>query len=128
MKKHYIVILLFFFLVGWSQKPTVFVLGKTTRNQSFTSSFLQLSPFSFSLSLHDKKHYLDYYTLAVYNPTTQLNDQYIRVNNGYFLSNSKAFPYYNFNGIKMDSFNPNGVSDFGSAIASGLLNLLFESP
>ncbi len=127
MKKVYSIALLFFFLGCWSQKPTVFFMGKTTRPSSFTSSTLTLNAFSFKLTLLDKDNYLDYYTLSVYNPNTQLNDQYIRMNNGYFLSNNKSFSYYNFNGMKIDSFNPNGVSDFGSAIASGFLNLLFES-
>jgi hypothetical protein len=127
MKKVYTIALLFFFLVGWSQRPAVFVLGKSSRPQPFASTSVLLSPFSFKLSLQDKRTYLDFYTLSVYNPTTQLNDHYIKVSSAYFLSNTKAFPYYNFNGVKMDSFNPNGVSDFGSAIASGLLNFLFES-
>jgi len=126
MNKVYPIVFLFFFLGCWSQKPTVFVMGKTNRPISFTSTPLKLNAFSFTLQ--DKNNYIDYYTLSVYNPTTRLNDQYIRLNNGYFLSNNKSFSYYNFNGMKMDSFNPNGVSDFGSAIASGLLNLLFESP
>lgn len=126
MKKVYAIFCLFFFLVSWSQKPAVYVLGKSSRTLSFASSSIQLNPLSFQLSLQDKRFYLDYYTLSIYNPTTQLNDQYLKVSDTYFLSNNKAFPYYNFNGVKMDSFNPNGVSDFGSAIATGLLNLLFE--
>ncbi len=127
MRKVYPIIFLFFFLGCWSQKPTVFIMGKTTRPLSFTSSALQLNAFSFTLTLHNKNNYLEYYTLSVYNPTTQLNDQYIRLNNSYIISNTKSFSYSNINGMKMDSFNPNGVSDFGSAIASGFLNLLFES-
>lgn len=126
MKKVYPIFCLFFFLVGWSQKPAVFVMGKSSRPLSFASSSIQINPLSFQLSLQDKRTYLDYYTLSIYNPTTQLNDQYLKVSEVYYLSNNKAFPYYNFNGVKMDSFNPNGVSDFGSAIATGLLNLLFE--
>lgn len=127
MKKVLTLIVLLFFLMGWCQERTVFVYGKVTRPSVFTSASVQLSQTSFSLSLHDKQKYLDYYTLSLYNPTTQLNDQYVKINNGYFLSNTKSFPSYNFNGMKKDSFNPYGVSDFGSAIASGLLNLLFES-
>jgi hypothetical protein len=126
MQKSICTILLFFSLVSLAQKPTSFILGKATPPPSFVSSRLLLKPFSFTMLLQDKGAYLDYYTLSVYNPATQLNDQYTRVSNQYYLSHTTAFPYYNFNGMKMDSFNPNGVSDFGSAIASGLLNLLFE--
>jgi len=127
MKKVFTLLLLFFFLKGWSQERTVYVFGKVTRPLVFTAASVQLSPASFSLSLHHQQKYIDYYTLSLYNPTTQLNDQYVKVSNGYFLSNTKSFPSYNFKGMKKDSFNPYGVSDFGSAIASGLLNLLFES-
>jgi hypothetical protein len=127
MKKKYFIIILLVSLGGFAQNRTSFVLGKSNPPYSLCFSHLKLNSYSFSLFLHDKKTYLDYYTLSVYNPTTQLNDQYIKVSNGYYLSNNKAFPYYNFNGMKMDSFNPNGVSDFGSAIASGLLNFLFEN-
>lgn len=127
MQKLNCTLLLFFCLAGWAQKPSKLVFGNPAPTPSFTSSSLLLKPFSFALSLQDKRAYLDYYTLSIYNPATQLNDQYIKVSGQYFLSNNKAFPYYNFNGMKIDSFNPNGVSDFGSAIASGLLNLLFES-
>jgi hypothetical protein len=117
--------LVFFCLTGWAQKPTNLLLYKAP-SASFASSSLFLKPFSFAVTLQNKSAYFDYYTLSVYNTATQLNDQYTRESDQYYLSNTSAFPYYNFNGIKTDSFNPNGVSDFGSAIATGLLNLLFE--
>lgn len=78
------------------------------------------------MTLSDQKSYADNYFLSIYNPMTQVNDQYVTVSDHYYLSNTKSFPMYNFDGTKIDSLNPNGVSDMGSAIASGILNLFFE--
>lgn len=127
MQKSICAMLLFFSLASLAQKPISFIFGKTVPPPAFTSSSLLLNPFSYTLSLQNKRAYLDYYALSVYNPATQLNDQYIKVTDQYFLSSNTTFPYYNFTGMKMDSFNPNGVSDFGSAIATGVLNLIFEN-
>ncbi|MFM2213830.1 MAG: hypothetical protein RL427_1093 [Bacteroidota bacterium] len=127
MQKLNCTLLLFFCLAGWAQKPISFILGKATPPPAFSSSSLLLKPFSFTLSLNYKRAYLDYNALSVYIPATQLNDQYIKVSDRYFLTSTKTFSFYNFTGMKIDSFNPNGVSDFGSAIATGVLNLLFES-
>jgi hypothetical protein len=57
---------------------------------------------------------------------TQINDQYVNVGRQYYLSNTKSFPAFNFDRTRIDSFNPNGASDLGSGIVSGLINLLFE--
>ncbi|WP_284652663.1 hypothetical protein [Flavobacterium terrisoli] len=112
--------------IGFSQNPTSFVLGKANRPFSSNVSVLSLKDFSFVVNLSDKRSYADKYFLSVYNPMTQMNDNYVKVNNQYYQTNNKSFPIYNFNGMKTDSLNPNGVSDFGSAIASGILNLFFE--
>jgi hypothetical protein len=117
---------LLFSFIGFAQNPVSFVLGKSNRPYSSNVSILSLRDFSFNISLSDRKSYADKYFLTVYNPMTQMNDNYVKVSDRYYLSNYKSFPIYNFNGIKTDSLNPNGVTDFGSAIASGILNLFFE--
>lgn len=55
-----------------------------------------------------------------------MNDHYVNVGEQYYLNNTKSFPIYNFDGTKIDSFNPNGACDLDSGIVSGLINLLFE--
>jgi hypothetical protein len=126
MKKIFCLSFLLFSFIGFSQNPISLVLGKSNRPFSSNVSILSLKDFSFNLSLSDRKSYADKYFLSVYNPMTQMNDHYVNVSDRYHLSNHKSFPTYNFNGIKTDSLNPNGVTDFGSAIVSGILNLFFE--
>ncbi len=125
MKKIFCLAFLLLSFIGFSQNPVSFVLGKTNNPFSSGAPTFSLKDISFSLNLSDKKSYADKYFLSIYNPTTQMNDHYVNVSNQYYLSNYKSFPIYNFDGTKIDSFNPNGVSDFGSAIASGILNLFF---
>lgn len=108
--------------MGFSQNPLSLALGKSGNKFSDNAHSFNLKELSFGLSLTDKKSYADKYLLTIYNPTTQLNDNYTLVSHKYY----NTFPSYNFNGIKKDSFNPNGVSDFGNALGFGLLNLLFE--
>lgn len=126
MKKIFCLSFFFFGFIGFSQNPVSLVLGKTNSQFSANKPSFSLKDISFNLNLSDKKSYADKYFLTVYNPTTQMNDHYVNVSNQYYLSNYKSFPIYNFDGTKIDSFNPNGVSDLGSAIASGILNLFFE--
>lgn len=126
MKKLFCLSFLFFSLLGFSQNPVSFVLGKTNRTFSSNTPTFSLKDISFNLTLSDKKSYTDKYFLSIYNPMTQMNDQYVTVSDQYHLSNYKSFPIYNFDGTRIDSLNPNGVSDMGSAIASGILNLFFE--
>jgi hypothetical protein len=126
MKKIFCLSFLLLSFVGFSQNPVSFVLGKPNSSFSSNASTFSLTDFSFALNLTDKKIDIDKYLLTVYNPTTQMNDNYVKVSNQYYLNHYSSFPIYNFNGMKTDSFNPNGVSDFGSAIASGILNLFFE--
>ena len=61
-------------------------------------------------------------TFSIYNPQTQLNDFYSITPNGIDYLNTK--PVFNnlYRGRQIDSFNPNGASDFGSAIVMGVLN------
>lgn len=126
MKKLFCFSLLLLNFIGFSQQPVSLVLGKT--NGSFSTDALSISPrdLSFSLNLSDSKSYADKYWLNVYNPMTQINDQYVNIGSQYYLSNTKSFTTFNFDGTRIDSFNPNGACDLGSGIVSGLINLLFE--
>ena len=101
-------------------------MGQTNHSVYSNSGFLSLKDIAFNLNLSDRKNYADKYWLAVYNPMTQMNDHYVNVGERYYLSNTKSFPIYNFDGTKIDSFNPNGSSDLGSGIVSGLLNLFID--
>jgi hypothetical protein len=124
MKKLFCLSFLLLGFIGFSQNPITLVLGKTNNSFSSNKAVFSLKDISFNLNLSDKKSYADKYFFTVYNPMTQMNDHYVKVSNSYYLSNTKSFPIYNFDGTKIDSFNPNGASDLGSSIASGLLNLL----
>lgn len=126
MKKIFCLSFLLFSFLGLSQNPVSLVLGKSNRPFSSNVSVVSLRNFSFNLSLSDRKSYADKYFLTVYNPMTQMNDNYVRVSDQYYLSNYKSFPINNFDGTRIDSFNPNGACDFGSGIVSGLLNMFID--
>lgn len=126
MRKLFYLSFLLCSLVGFSQNPVSLVLGKTNGSFSSNTTSFSLKDITFSLNLSDKKSYADKYWLTVYNPMTQMNDHYVNVSDQYYLSNHKSFPIYNFDGTKIDSFNPNGACDFGSGIVSGILNLFLE--
>jgi hypothetical protein len=69
---------------------------------------------------------LDFYTnndFSVFNRATMLNDNFSVYKGHYEYKNSVLIPENMFFNSKIDSFNPNGVSDFGSALLTGALNL-----
>ena len=69
---------------------------------------------------------LDFYTnndFSVFNRTTMLNDNFSVYKGHYEYKNSVLIPENMFFNSKIDSFNPNGVSDFRSALLTGALNL-----
>jgi len=113
-------------LLGFSQNPVSLVLGKSNSRFSANPTNISLKDISLSLNLSDKKYYADKYWLAVYNPMKQMNDHYVNVGDQYYLSNYKSFPINNFDGTRIDSFNPNGACDFGSGIVGGLLNMFIK--
>ena len=123
MKKIFCFSFLLLSFIGFTQNPVSFVMGKTNPSFSTNPPTFNLKDISFGLNLSESKNYTDKYWLILYNPMTQMNDHYVNVGEQYCLSNTKSFPIYNFDGTKIDSFNPNGASDLGSGIVSGLLNL-----
>ncbi|WP_412464942.1 hypothetical protein [Flavobacterium mekongense] len=126
MKKLFCFSFLLLNFIGFSQQPVSLVLGKSNHNFTTSSSSPNLKGISFGLNLSDRKNYTNKYWLTFYNPMTQMNDHYVNVGEEYYLSNTKSFPIYNFEGTKIDSFNPNGACDLGSGLVNGLINLLFE--
>lgn len=126
MKKLFCLSFLLLSLMGFSQNLVSLVLGKSKGQFAANTSNISLKDISLSLNLSDNKSYADKYWLTIYNPTTQMNDHYVTVVDQYYLSNYKSFPINNFDGTRIDSFNPNGVCDFGSGIVSGILNLFLE--
>ena len=121
-----IVVLLSF--VGFSQNKILFGTNILPKSK-FQSGFLNvsISPLAFEPHFLCRKNFATGYALEIYNPTTQLNDNYVRVHDTYYMSNLKSFPNYGFDGIKMDSFNPYGSSDIGGTVVSGLINLLLST-
>ena len=69
------------------------------------------------------------HSFSLYNRTTGLNDIFINSKNNFHYSTS----YLQVDNItpspwntRVDSFNPNGTNDFGNALLSGALNLIFN--
>jgi hypothetical protein len=69
-------------------------------------------------------------TFSLFNKTTGLNDIFVGSDKDNFryrrsevlLANRVFNPFNN----RIDSFNPNGSKDFGNAVVSGILSLLFD--
>uniref|UniRef100_UPI0040479110 hypothetical protein n=1 Tax=Flavobacterium sp. TaxID=239 RepID=UPI0040479110 len=69
---------------------------------------------------------LNFYTkndFSVYNIATMMNDNFSVYKGQFEYKNSIFIPENTIYNSKIDSFNPNGVSDFGSALLTGVLNL-----
>ena len=129
MKNMFCAIVLLLSFVGYSQNPISFGNNKIPKNKfQSTLSVSTISPFSLNFNYTNTKSLALGYALEVYNPTTQLNDTFIGVNDTYYMTNVKSFPYYGFDGVKADSFNPYGTTDMGGALVSGLINFLISGP
>lgn len=97
-----------------------------------------LQPIRIDVNLNTNKHFftfnqLNFYTkndFSVFNRTTMMNDNFSVYKGHFEYKNSVLIPENMFFNSKIDSFNPNGVNDFGSALVMGVLNLaqdLFKS-
>ena len=97
-----------------------------------------LQPIRNDVNLNTNKHFftfnqLKFYTkndFSVFNRTTMMNDNFSVYKGHFEYKNSVLIPENMFFNSKIDSFNPNGVNDFGSALVMGVLNLaqdLFKS-
>lgn len=76
---------------------------------------------------------LDLYTnndFSIFNRTTMLNDNFSVYKGNFEYKNSVLIPENMLFNNKIDSFNPNGICDFKSAVLTGIINLtisLFET-
>ena len=90
-----------------------------------------LEPININVNLNSPKYIfgfnqLNFYTkndFSVYNSMTKMNDNFSVYKGQYEYKNSILIPENMIYNSKIDSFNPNGVSDFGSALLTGVLNL-----
>ncbi len=97
-----------------------------------------LQPIKIDVNLNSNKHFftfnqLNFYTkndFSIYNRTTMMNDNYSIYNGQFEYKNSILIPENMVFNSKIDSFNPSGTDEFGSAVLMGVLNLaeqLFQS-
>lgn len=90
-----------------------------------------LEPININVNLNSPKYIfgfnqLNFYTkndFSVYNSMTKMNDNFSVYKGQYEYKNSILIPENMIYNSKIDSFNPNGVNDFGSALLTGVLNL-----
>lgn len=90
-----------------------------------------LEPININVNLNSPKYIfgfnqLNFYTkndFSVYNSMTKMNDNFSVYKGQFEYKNSIFIPENTIYNSKIDSFNPNGVSDFGSALLTGVLNL-----
>lgn len=90
-----------------------------------------LEPININVNLNSPKYIfgfnqLNFYTkndFSVYNSMTKMNDNFSVYKGKYEYKNSILIPENMIYNSKIDSFNPNGINDFGSALLTGVLNL-----
>lgn len=82
-------------------------------------SFFKLKNYAFQLSSVKVVPETEF---TIYNKTTQLNDFYYAKRDTFHYQKSVFIPQNHLFQPKIDSFNPSGASDLGSAIVIGLLN------
>lgn len=87
-----------------------------------TLSSVNLNQASFQLNFNKNNLLSTKNSLTLYNPITNLNDNYYVLGKDYVMSNTKSFPIYGFEGQRVDSFNPSGTKDLGSAFVFGAIN------
>jgi hypothetical protein len=125
MKKYFVIALLLSNVYLFSQIKTVVIQP------------IQ-QPIMLNVNLNTNKQFftfnqLQFYTsndFSIFNRTTMLNDNFSVYNGQFEYKNSVLIPQNLLFNSKIDSFNPNGSSEFGSALLIGFLNLaeqLFRS-
>ena len=118
MKNLFTVILIFSFSLVFSQNQFNNLKKLSTTSISFSS-------YSYLLNLNFNKP-SSLYRLSIYNPTTNLNDNYYLVGGKYYISNTKSFSFFGTDGQRIDSFNPSGTNDFKSALINGAINSIIK--
>lgn len=87
---------------------------------------VNLKPVSFQINLNKNNFLSKKGNLSLYNPITNLNDNYYVLGKSYRMSNTKTFSVYGFEGQRIDSFNPSGTKDLGSAFIFGAITSILE--
>jgi hypothetical protein len=120
MKKLIYFSFLFVCLVSFGQNNTT--------NYRFLPSLasVNVKPVSFQINLGRNNWLSKKGNLSLYNPTTNLNDNYYVLGKSYRMSNTKTFSMYGFEGQRIDSFNPSGTKDLGSAFIFGAINTILD--
>lgn len=120
MKKLIYFSLLLVCIVSFGQNKTV--------NYRFLPSLasVNVKPISFQINLGKNNWLSKNGKLSLYNSTTNLNDNYYVLGKSYRMSNSKTFSMYGFEGQRIDSFNPSGTKDLGSAFLFGAINTILD--
>ncbi|MFK7833734.1 MAG: hypothetical protein AB8B52_10690 [Winogradskyella sp.] len=111
---------------------TLLVFSTSIYAQSKDSLLTKTNFFkSFNLDLNTNDYTLDFKNIdfsknnllfSSYNETTKLNDIYLLNNDSFIYSKSSLIFENNFRGNKIDSFNPYGTSNLGSALIFGLVS------
>lgn len=118
MKKYFIILLLL-------SNVCLFAQMKTDTIQPI------LQPIKIDMNLNTNKHFftfnqLNFYTkndFSVFNRTMMMNDNFSVYKGHYEFKNSVFIPENMVFNSKIDSFNPSGTDEFGSALLMGVLNL-----
>lgn len=120
MKKLFYISFLFVCVVSFGQNNTI--------NYRFLPSLasVNLKPVSFQINLNKNNFLSKKGDLSLYNPITNLNDNYYVLGKSYRMSNTKTFSVYGFEGQRIDSFNPSGTKDLGSAFIFGAITSILE--
>lgn len=119
MKNIFFIIILFSF-IGFSQTNNLTQLpnlNSISINSAFTLQPVQLNTSKKTFSSH---------SFSSFNNTTGVKFNYLRRDENYLLSSFNSNLNL-FGRNKVDSFNPNGVSNIGSALIMGTLNLFFNN-
>lgn len=125
MKKYFIILLLLSNVCLFSQI-------KTDTIQPI------LQPIKMDVNLNTNRYFISFnqlqfytkYDFSIFNRTTMLNDNFSVYKGQFEYKNSFLIPENMLFNSKIDSFNPNGASEFDSAVLMGFLNLaaqLFRS-
>ncbi len=103
-------------IVFGQKQPSNFMFVPSLSSVNFSTSTFMLNWGNYNLNSFDP--------LSIYNPITNLNDNYYLVGDTYYLSNTKSFSFFGAEGQRIDSFNPSGTNDFRSALIRGAINSL----
>ena len=110
-----------FFFFGQNQSPSISIFH--VKNDYFKRDLNDfLKPmFSFDTKLINTSN-----QLSVYNSFSKNNDNYILQQGEYYVLSPKFLLENNWRGNKIDSFNPYGAPNIGSALVLGFISVLFD--